>query len=40
MAVVARTLRDVRVAGATAADSLVILGPGRLYAESTGPAGL
>jgi CRP/FNR family transcriptional regulator, cyclic AMP receptor protein len=34
--VVARTLRDLRVAGivATAADSVVILDPARLYAES------
>ena len=40
--VVARTLRDLRVAGivATAADSVVILDPARLYAESGGPAGL
>ena len=40
--VVARALRDMRVAGivATAADSVVILDPARLYAESVGPAGL
>jgi len=40
--VVARTLRDLRVAGivATGADSVVILDPARLYAESGGPAGL
>src|SRR5262249_43491818 len=40
--VVARALRDLRVAGivATAADSVVILDPARLYAESGGPAGL
>src|SRR6516164_1286619 len=40
--VVARALRDLRVAGivATAADSVVILDPARLYAESVGPAGL
>jgi CRP/FNR family transcriptional regulator, cyclic AMP receptor protein len=40
--VVARALRDLRVAGivATTADSVVILDPGRLYAESGGPAGL
>jgi CRP/FNR family transcriptional regulator len=39
--VVARTLRDLRVAGivATAADSVVILDPARLYAESAGPGG-
>ncbi|HET9081986.1 MAG TPA: helix-turn-helix domain-containing protein, partial [Trebonia sp.] len=40
--VVARALRDLRAAGivATAADSVVILDPARLYAESGGPAGL
>jgi CRP/FNR family transcriptional regulator len=40
--VVARTLRDFRVAGmvATTADSVVILDAARLYAESGGPAGL
>jgi CRP/FNR family transcriptional regulator, cyclic AMP receptor protein len=40
--VVARALRDLRVAGivATAADSVVILDPARLYAESVGLAGL
>jgi len=40
--VVARVLRDLRVAGivATAADSVVILDPARLYAESGGAAGL
>ncbi len=40
--VVARVLRDLRVAGivATAADSVVILDPARLYAESGGSAGL
>jgi CRP/FNR family transcriptional regulator len=40
--VVARALRDLRVAGivATAADSVVILDPARLYAESGGAAGL
>jgi CRP/FNR family cyclic AMP-dependent transcriptional regulator len=40
--VVARALRDLRVAGivATAADSVVVLDPARLYAESGGPAGL
>lgn len=40
--VVARTLRDLRVAGivATAADSVVILDPARLYAESGAPAGV
>jgi CRP/FNR family cyclic AMP-dependent transcriptional regulator len=40
--VVARALRDLRVAGivATTADSVVILDPARLYAESGGPAGL
>jgi len=40
--VVARTLRDLRTSGivATAADSVVILDPARLYAESGGPAGL
>ena len=40
--VVARALRDLRVAGivATAPDSVVILDPARLYAESEGPAGL
>jgi CRP/FNR family transcriptional regulator, cyclic AMP receptor protein len=40
--VVARALRDLRVAGivATAADSVVILDPARLYAESAGLAGL
>ena len=38
--VVARVLRDLRVAGivATTADSVVILDPARLYAESAGPA--
>ena len=40
--VVARVLRDLRVAGivATAADSVVILDATRLYAESGGAAGL
>jgi CRP/FNR family cyclic AMP-dependent transcriptional regulator len=40
--VVARTLRDFRVARivATAADSVVILDPARLYAESGGAAGV
>src|SRR5215475_3927855 len=40
--VVARALRDLRVAGivATTADSVVILDPARLYAESGGAAGL
>jgi CRP/FNR family transcriptional regulator, cyclic AMP receptor protein len=40
--VVARTLREFRVAGivATAADSVVILDPVRLYAETASPAGL
>src|SRR5262245_20750871 len=40
--VVARVLRDLRVAGivATTADSVVILDPARLYAESGGAAGL
>jgi CRP/FNR family cyclic AMP-dependent transcriptional regulator len=40
--VVARVLRDLRVAGivATTADSVMILDPARLYAESGGPAGL
>ena len=40
--VVARALRDLRAAGivATASDSVVILDPARLYAESGGPAGL
>lgn len=40
--VVARTLRDLRVAGivATTADSVVILDAARLYAESGGSAGL
>jgi CRP/FNR family transcriptional regulator len=40
--VVARVLRDLRVAGivATTADSVVILDPARLYAESGGTAGL
>jgi CRP/FNR family transcriptional regulator, cyclic AMP receptor protein len=40
--VVSRALRDFRVAGmvATNADSVVILDPTRLYAESAGPAGL
>jgi glyoxylase-like metal-dependent hydrolase (beta-lactamase superfamily II) len=39
--VVARALRDLRVAEivATAADSVVILDPARLYAESAGAAG-
>ncbi len=39
--VVARVLRDFRVAGivATSADSVVILDPARLHAESAGPAG-
>ena len=39
--VVARALRDLRAAGivATAADSIVILDPARLYAESGGPGG-
>jgi len=39
VAVVSRTLRDVRAGVATAAGGLVILCPGRLYAESPGPAG-
>ena len=40
--VVARALRDLRVAGivATAADSIVILDPAQLYAEYAGLAGL
>jgi CRP/FNR family transcriptional regulator, cyclic AMP receptor protein len=40
--VVARTLRDFRVAGivTTAADSVVILDPARLYAESGGATGV
>jgi CRP/FNR family transcriptional regulator len=40
--VVARVLRDLRLAGivATTADSVVILDPARLYAESGGAAGL
>jgi CRP/FNR family transcriptional regulator len=40
--VVARVLRDLRVAGivATTADSVVILDPARLYAETGGPAGV
>jgi CRP/FNR family transcriptional regulator len=40
--VVARALRDLRVAGivATAADRIEILDPARLYAESGGSAGL
>ncbi len=40
--VVARVLRDLRVAGivATSADSVVILDATRLYAEYGGPAGL
>jgi CRP/FNR family transcriptional regulator, cyclic AMP receptor protein len=40
--VVARVLRDLRVAGivATTADSVVILDPARLYAESGGATGL
>jgi CRP/FNR family transcriptional regulator len=40
--VVARVLRDLRVAGivATAADSVVILDAARLHTESVGPAGL
>jgi CRP/FNR family transcriptional regulator len=40
--VVARVLRDLRAAGivATAADSIVIIDPARLYAESLGPADL
>src|SRR5215467_9599967 len=40
--VVARVLRDLRVAGivATTADSVVILDPARLYAESGGAAGV
>jgi hypothetical protein len=39
---VARALRDLRAAGivATGADSVVILDPARLHAESGGPAGL
>jgi CRP/FNR family transcriptional regulator len=39
--VVGRALRDLRTAGivATAADSVVILDPARLYAESVGSAG-
>jgi CRP/FNR family transcriptional regulator, cyclic AMP receptor protein len=40
--VVARALRDLRAAGivATGADSVMILDPARLYAESGGPSGL
>ena len=40
--VVTRALRDLRLAGivATAADSVVILDPARLYAESGNPAAL
>jgi CRP/FNR family transcriptional regulator len=40
--VVARALRDLRVAGkvSTAADSVAILDPARLYAESGGTAGV
>jgi CRP/FNR family transcriptional regulator len=40
--VVARVLRDLRVAGivATTAESVVILDPARLYTESGGPAGV
>jgi CRP/FNR family cyclic AMP-dependent transcriptional regulator len=40
--VVARVLRDLRVAGivATTTDSVVILDPARLYAESGGASGL
>jgi CRP/FNR family transcriptional regulator len=40
--VVARALRDLRAAGivATTADSVVILDPARLYAETGGPAAL
>jgi CRP/FNR family cyclic AMP-dependent transcriptional regulator len=40
--VVARALRDLRIAGivATTSDSVVILDPGRLYAEAGGSAGL
>ncbi len=40
--VVARVLRDLRVAGivATTTDSVVILDPARLYSESGGAAGL
>jgi len=40
--VVARVLRDLRVAGivATTADSVVILDPARLYAESGGATGV
>jgi CRP/FNR family cyclic AMP-dependent transcriptional regulator len=40
--VVARALRDLRAAGivATSADSVVILDPARLYADSAGPADL
>ena len=40
--VVARVLRELRVAGAiaTAADRIVILDAARLYAESGGSAGL
>jgi CRP/FNR family cyclic AMP-dependent transcriptional regulator len=40
--VVARVLRDLGAAGivATATDSVVILDPARLYAETGGPAGL
>jgi hypothetical protein len=40
--VVARALRDLRIAGivATTADSVAILDPARLYAESVGPAGV
>jgi hypothetical protein len=39
---VTRALRDLRLAGivATAADSVVILDPARLYAESGRPAAL
>jgi CRP/FNR family transcriptional regulator, cyclic AMP receptor protein len=40
--VVARAPRDLRAVGivATAADSVVILDPARLHAESGGPSGL
>src|SRR5438552_2715043 len=40
--VVARVLRDLRLAGivATTTDSVVILDPARLYAESGGATGL
>ena len=40
--VVARALRDLCITGtvATAGDSVVILDPAQLYAESAGPAGL